>query len=51
MAGGQNEAALRSMVDFINGPGFIAGLIATVGNEAYIGKAVLTKQFEKAGIV
>ena len=54
VAGGQNEATLMIMINYIKGFGFTAGLIATfvmalVG--AYIGRTVLKKHFQKAGIV
>ncbi|MCG8578753.1 MAG: MptD family putative ECF transporter S component [Bacteroidales bacterium] len=51
---GMSETYIMPLVDFIQGPGFIAGLIATiimgfVG--AYVGKNVLKKHFEKAGVI
>lgn len=52
--GGQNEEAIMSMVNYVKGPGLIAGVIATVVMAiigAYIGKIALKKHFEKAGIV
>ena len=45
---------LQTLVDFINGSGFYIGLIATVIAGvlgALLGKRVLRKHFEKAGIV
>ena len=52
--GGMPLEQLQSLVDFINGSGFFIGLIATIIAGvlgALLGKRVLRKHFEKAGIV
>lgn len=51
---GISKAQIMPLVNFIKGPGFIAGLIATIIMGligAYVGKIALKKHFEKAGIV